>query len=313
LLWDHRTPPLNWLVGDHTIVCVETEVAPDASLYVQFWCEPQEPVLWEVSSGHANPGARPFVKGEPARRLRAMGFRIGGAARNFCRQVSVGNRGDAAQVAGEVLRIYYEALGYRGRTPLVVHADRCRRSTSAPVLTGVTAEDVQKLLVRAGFSATIAEAVKGCPRLAGSHGELPFDVTLDARDEETGLYTAVDVDAAVGAFGDSDTLVFMNVLNSSSRVGSTWIAPKDRAVILGTSLLFAGGLTEAHIVERLQAWLRMVTRTMLDLAPTRARAKKGGKGGKGKKAAAGGRAGRQAARGAAGAGDTAVSGSRLVH
>lgn len=302
LLWDGRHPSFGWMVGDHTIVCVETMVTPDASLYVQFWSEPQEPVLWEVSSGHANPGARPFIKGEPSRRLRAMGFRIGGEARNFGRRVTVGTRDEAAQVARDVLRIYHEALGYRGRTPLTVEVHRCRRAAAARVISGVTPEDVRKLLVRAGFGATPAEPEDGRPRLTGTQGEFSFDVTLDARDEETGLYTAVDVAAPVAPFEGTDMLVEMNLLNQMSRVGCAWIAGGSRVVVMGTSLAFVGGLTEAHIVERLTAWVRLAMVTITDLAPTRTRAKdgtraKGGRRAKGGKSAAGSRGAKDAAAG----------------
>ena len=38
-------------IGDHDFLIVEVRPDPQTSLYVQFWSEPQEPVVAEVCSG----------------------------------------------------------------------------------------------------------------------------------------------------------------------------------------------------------------------------------------------------------------------
>jgi hypothetical protein len=38
-------------LGDYRFVIFSMTVAPDSDVYVQFWSEPMEPVVWEVSSG----------------------------------------------------------------------------------------------------------------------------------------------------------------------------------------------------------------------------------------------------------------------
>ena len=44
-------------IGDYRFVIFSMEVAPETGVYVQFWSEPMEPVVWEVSSGKWNPPA----------------------------------------------------------------------------------------------------------------------------------------------------------------------------------------------------------------------------------------------------------------
>lgn len=41
-------------IGDYRFVIFSIEVAPETEVYVQFWSEPLEPVVWEVSSGKWN-------------------------------------------------------------------------------------------------------------------------------------------------------------------------------------------------------------------------------------------------------------------
>ena len=79
----------SWRIGDFNILIVETTVAPNAEIYVQFWSEPRDVVLWEGSSGHANPALERYVTDAARTRLKEMGFAIGGQVNNFGRTVAV--------------------------------------------------------------------------------------------------------------------------------------------------------------------------------------------------------------------------------
>lgn len=62
------------VLGDHRFLVFSLEVAPGTQVYVQFWSEPLDPVIWEVSSGRWNPPGDEWIAGERARRIEAMGF-----------------------------------------------------------------------------------------------------------------------------------------------------------------------------------------------------------------------------------------------
>ena len=115
-------------VGDYRFLIFEMEVAPETLLYVQFWSEPMEPVLWEVSSGRWNPPADEWLAGERAERIEALGFAIGGNAENYHRTVDISTPADAAAVAKQVVRIFYEGFDYRGAQPIVARVVHDGRS-----------------------------------------------------------------------------------------------------------------------------------------------------------------------------------------
>ena len=96
-----------WQIGDYRFMVLSVHLAKGVELYVQLWSEPLEPVLWEVSSGRANPPADQAMAGEPSALVRRLGFRIAGQAKNFRREVAVANRRDAARTAAEVVAILY--------------------------------------------------------------------------------------------------------------------------------------------------------------------------------------------------------------
>jgi hypothetical protein len=79
-------------------VIFSIEVAPETEVYVQFWSEPLEPVLWEVSSGKRSPPADEWLAGERAARIEALGFTVGGDAENYRRTVDITTAADVAAV-----------------------------------------------------------------------------------------------------------------------------------------------------------------------------------------------------------------------
>lgn len=85
---------------------------------MQFWSEPLERVLWEVSSGKWNPPADEWLAGERSQRIEALGFVIGGKAENFHRTIPLDSAGDIAAVAKAVVKIFYEGFDYRGTLPI---------------------------------------------------------------------------------------------------------------------------------------------------------------------------------------------------
>jgi hypothetical protein len=256
-LWPSDGYRESWRVGDFNILIVETTVAPNAELYVQFWSEPNGPVDWEVSSGNWNPGARKYITKRTRARLGEMGFEIGGRTANFRKQATVANRGDATAVAREVLRVFHDALGYRGATPLVARFTRVERCGRAVVHTRFTETDVATLLQHLGYQTRVVRKGKR-PILGGRQGDFQFVVALDVPSQNGGEFHCLDFVAAVGHITDGSHAAWgeaLNRLNGLSRVARGWIDPTGN-VCVGASLNGRGGLTEDEVANSITSWHR---------------------------------------------------------
>lgn len=151
--WDAPT------LGDYRFVVFDLEVAPETHVYVQFWSEPLEPVLWEVSSGQWNPPADEWLAGEAAAKIEALGFTIGGRANNYQRTVAITTAGDLADVAKTVVRIFVDAFGYRGTKPIMATLSYQGRSELRATFDSFTPEDVAKIFASLDYEvATSADA-----------------------------------------------------------------------------------------------------------------------------------------------------------
>jgi hypothetical protein len=250
----------SWRVGDFNILIIETTVAPSAGLYVQFWSEPGGPANWEVSSGNWNPGARKYITKRTRAMLGEMGFRIGGAAGNFLKQASIGNRGDAVAVAREVLRIFHDALGYRGATPLVAKVTRAARCGRAVVHTRLSETDAATLFRHLGFEASVVKQGRS-PILGCRQGDFTFAVRLDAPSQHRGEFQCLDFITSVGHIADGSHAGWgeaLNKLNGMSRIARGWIDPEGH-ICVGTSLSLFGGQTEDAMAHSIAGWLRAAT------------------------------------------------------
>lgn len=243
----------SWRIGDFNVLIVETTVAPNASLYVQFWSEPNQPVDWEVSSGNLNPGAQKYITEQARARLGEMGFAV--ESGNFGKQVSIRNRGDAAAVAREVLRIWHDALGYRGATPLVARLTKDERSCRSVVYTRLSVSDAATLLQQLGYQTRVPTTGK-MPMVLGRRGGLEFAVFLGDPSRYRAEYRCLDFVARVGHIADATHAAWagaLNRLNRLSRVARGWI-DADGSIIVGTSLNLTGGMTEDAIAYDIGGW-----------------------------------------------------------
>jgi len=246
-----------WKPGDFDILIVETTVAPDAVLYVQFWSEPGQPTLWEVSSGTPNPGARRFITARSRRIIGEMGFAIGGKAGNFRKEVLVRNSGDALAVARDVLRVFHDAFRYRGATPLVARVVEAERSGRAVVHDRFTPEDIVNILRHRGYVTELKKGRQRQPLVFVDAGGFRFVVAL-AVPADDGCFRCLDVTTIVGHVeGETEAawLTALNELNARSRVARAWV-DGDGDVLAGTSVMCARGVTEDYVVEQVEAWHR---------------------------------------------------------
>lgn len=138
-------------LGDSRFVIFSVDVAPETQVYVQFWFEPLEPVVWEVSSGRWNPPADEWLAGGRASRIEAMGFTIGGNAENYHREVEITTAADIAAIAKAVVKIFYSGFDYRGTAPILAQLVHDGRSETNETFDSLTVEDVSKVFASLGF------------------------------------------------------------------------------------------------------------------------------------------------------------------
>ena len=146
----------DWTVGDHRFLILEFCPAKGDDLYVQLWTEPDEPVLVEACSGAWTPPARKYIRAPQRAALRALGYEIGGRARNFEKRWTVASPRDAHALARELVDVLIDVFGYRGRQPLGMKYFAGGRTNREPVFNGLVVDDVKRMLAIAGMTAHAA-------------------------------------------------------------------------------------------------------------------------------------------------------------
>jgi hypothetical protein len=145
-----------WKIGDYNFLIITTSPDPNTSLYVQFWSEPHEEVLVEISSGHRNPGAVRYMRDAQRRAVQALGYRVTGAAGNYGRTVRVSSASEAESVGKDALQVFWDVFNYRGQWPLSLEGHKGERAERQPVYSAVTPEDVLKLAIETSYNAVVA-------------------------------------------------------------------------------------------------------------------------------------------------------------
>ena len=241
-----------WQIGDYRFMVLSVHPAKGVELYVQFWSEPLEPVLWEVSSGRANPPADQVMAGEPSAYVRRLGFRLAGQARNFRREVAMATRRDATRVAAEVVDILYDAFGYRGRPPIHVRLGYEGRSEVKPVYDAFTPQDLCKVLARLGCDAEICRPVRRTPVVIDVRraSDIRAELVLGDRVPHQNLYRSAFL--SVGAPGEEDAVVVQQAIGAELL--------EKAPMRTGVTLHFEGGVTIDWVAGRLVYGLDLAIR-----------------------------------------------------
>jgi hypothetical protein len=246
-----------WKMGDFKFLVVSVSPEPRTNLYVQFWSEPGEIVLVEVCSGEWSPGSVKYVQQRQRELLRALGFRIGGEARNFSKEIGITNVAQAETAARETLRIFYEAFGYRGQWPLELQFEPGERAEYGAVYSSVTPEDVEKLLAEHGYPSAVAMADDG-PVIVAQRGRRRFMARPDRRLPKTNLYAAIRLDTLVRP---ARPVTDEAILALTSELPGLTIGRHGRQDLrLSMPLVFDGGVTDGWIVRSVQYWIEAVRR-----------------------------------------------------
>ena len=139
-------PGADWEVGDYRFLVLDFTPNRSTGLYLQIWSEPGEPVLIEACSGAWNPAARPYIGPRQRAALRAMGFRVGGRARNYQKHWTLSPLADARALAGDLVAVLVDIFGYRGHRPITMQLCTGSRTEPARVFPSVEPDDVRQML-----------------------------------------------------------------------------------------------------------------------------------------------------------------------
>jgi hypothetical protein len=219
-------------IGDYRFVIFSMNVAPDTQVYVQFWSEPLEPVVWEVSSGRWNPPTDEWLRGERSRRIEAMGFTIGGEAENYERLVEIDSAAEVAATAKTVVRILTEVFEYRGTLPIHTQLVYEGRSETNDTYDSFTPEDIAKVFAGLGFRVEKAVTEPGEPE----------EPRLRCR--KRGAFTVVEFDERV----DDENLYRRVRLSADLEISH------EATLTMSTVLPFGGGVTLGWLLERIAEW-----------------------------------------------------------
>jgi len=240
-LWDATAA-----VGDYRFVTFATDVTPKVHVYIQFWSEPWEPVLWEVSSGRSHAPTAKWLAGERAGRIEALGFAIGGKAENFRRQVDVRAAADATRIARAVVDICYDCFDYRGLRPVQAQMSYQSRGELELAYDSFTPEDLLKILIACGFRATAMDGDESAPVLCVSRRGIETTVMCLDRVEDRNLFQR----AVLAADVDVPDSIAAAVATAARPV----IDRVPDVIKMGTTLAFDGGVTVGWVMRRIQEW-----------------------------------------------------------
>jgi len=235
-------------LGDYRFVIFSMTVAPDTDVYVQFWSEPMEPAVWEVSSGKWNPPADEWLAGDRARRIEALGFAIGGNAENYHRIIQLQSAADIAAAAKAVVEIFHSGFDYRGMRPIVAQMTHEGRSETNSTYNSFTPQDVSKVFAGLGFR--VEEAVH----------EDDEEAPPALRCRRRGRYTLVEFDEQVGDENLYRRVRFAADLELPEEerrpMKDHHEVPEGAKPVATVSVVhaFGGGVTLDWLVERIQEW-----------------------------------------------------------
>jgi hypothetical protein len=246
-----------WKIGDYRFVVFSIDPEPKTELYVQLWSEPRETTLMEVCSGEWAPPAVKYVQDRQRRLLRELGFKKGGPARNFRKEIEIRNVTDAENAGREILRIFYEAFRYRGQWPLRIRSEAGERSELRPVFSSLTPEDLAKLLAEHGYKAIVPD-VDDTALVLLQRGRRRFTARFDGRVPKPDLYQAIILDAMLQPPRriSDDAVVTLN----DEIAGLTVRRGENRQLRLSMLMLLDGGVSEAWIVRSIDYWLVSIRR-----------------------------------------------------
>ena len=239
-----------WKLGDFNYLVVSVAPDADTSLYVQFWSEPPDGACAEVCSGQRNAGAVRYVRQRQRTQIETLGYRIGGGAGNFGKDVPIGTADEAEAAAREALGIFFDVFGYRGQWPLEMEWHQGERAEHRPVHSSLTMGDLATLAEHLGLE-VIKDDEAGAT-LWLRDGPRVFLTTLHRRVTGTELHAAVLLETLVQPPRDVDEATLQRIAQALAFARVARQEPRTLALSMAVSL--RGGATVEWITAAFQQW-----------------------------------------------------------
>ncbi|MGB5104871.1 MAG: YbjN domain-containing protein [Steroidobacteraceae bacterium] len=234
-LWPGRQRDKTWHIGDYSFYILEFSPARGVEAYLQFWSEPDEPgVSFEVSTGAAN---------SPADKTEKV--------------VAVRNAKDVRALAREAMTTLCKGLGYDGRQPLTFRLHLGTRLKPDVAFDAICASDLAKLMRHWGYVAEIEEHGGKRNLIRSAIAEQPFLVAfVGEHPEGSNEYGMIGLRAFLRfELGVPDGLA--NGINQNF-VGVKASVDEEGDLIVQTSILLHGGVTEANLAMNFSIWRQTI-------------------------------------------------------
>jgi hypothetical protein len=242
----------SWKIGDFNFLVVSIEPDTNTSLYVQFWSEPHESVLMEVGSGERCPGAIRYIGPAQRKALDDRGYKRGGSAKNYQKELVINSASDAEVAAHEALQIVFDVFGYRGQWRLGIKRHRGERAEHDPVYNSVTPEDFAKVAASAGFAATVT-VIDNTRLVALKHRRLASLAFMEGQVPRRNLYSLVNLQGELTLTRRVKDEAIETVNSAMRFLKVRRVGP--RTVGIRMSLSLDGGVTAGWLTNSLQHWV----------------------------------------------------------
>jgi hypothetical protein len=219
---------------------------------MHFFCEPGEPVSWEVTSGYGHEPTLRWLWPDRAKRIATFGFQISGQTENFETSVDIRSKRDVTRTARAMVDLLYAALDYRGQQSLTVEllAAPGTQTPHLPVFETVTPTRVIEVMSEHGHTLVNIDGDWESPVLRFRRRAIHTTVQLGDHEKGSRLFKTLALTCEL-----EPSAVDVAKLTA---IASVIASPDAEPVIrLGATLQFGGGVTIEWFHERIREWDRM--------------------------------------------------------
>jgi hypothetical protein len=251
------------IIGDYRCATLTLRLTPRMQVAFQFWSEPGEPIVWEITSEPWFVPDDKAVAAERARGVEALGFAVAVRPAHYSRDVVVRDDSDLTRFAEAVVDLLYEAFGYRGMQAIKAALAYETRAQMMFTYDSFTPGDLTRILLACGFEVVEIEGDDDLPVLRAMRRGITTYVHMVDRLPGEYLFQRAVLSAEVE--------VSPAQVRAASELNLDIGGEQPAALQVGTTLIFQGGVTASWIEDRINEWDVMTWSTQRDARRARRR------------------------------------------
>jgi hypothetical protein len=253
-------PEDEMLLGEYRFLILSAKSHNGIEAYVQLWSEACGNVVLEVG-----PGERPDHKLQAfadniRERLLDRGFRIGGNADNFRKELPLLEGEEAGRVAREMIAIVVDVLDYDGAVDLGCRFEQASHLSKGNILSGINRSALRVFMkawgLRPSIPAEVSDALEGRSLYQKFQVQLSFPRAQGNRE-----FWEIHVVAFVTLSSDR-AAALVDLVNGRPFLLKAYAIPGDdeseQEVRLSQGINLAGGVTPNHIRDQIFEFLGRV-------------------------------------------------------